>query len=79
MKGLLYGLISCHQVSYKPFVLTVMMAASSSFITPIGYQTNTMVWAPGGYKFSDFMKLGTPLSLLFLVVGSTLMPILFPF
>ncbi|CAM9172093.1 unnamed protein product, partial [Hapterophycus canaliculatus] len=67
------------EVSYKPFVLTVMMAASSSFITPIGYQTNTMVWAPGGYKFSDFIKLGTPLSLIYMVVGSFLMPCLFPF
>lgn len=67
------------QVSYKPFVITVMMAASSSFITPIGYQTNTMVWAPGGYKFSDFIKLGTPLSLLNLVVACFLMPYVFPF
>lgn len=67
------------QADYKPFVLTVMMAASSSFITPIGYQTNTMVWAPGGYKFSDFIKLGTPLSVLNLVVGSFLMPYVFPF
>lgn len=67
------------QVSYKPFVLTVMMAASSSFITPIGYQTNTMVWAPGGYKFSDFIRLGTPLSLMYMVFGSFFMPHLFPF
>ncbi|CAM9951151.1 unnamed protein product [Ectocarpus sp. 6 AP-2014] len=65
--------------SYKPFVLTVMMAASSSFMTPIGYQTNTMVWAPGGYEFSDFIRLGTPLSLIYMFVGSFLMPCLFPF
>lgn len=67
------------QVDYKPFVVTVMMAASSSFITPIGYQTNTMVWRPGGYKFSDFIKLGAPLSLLNLLIGSFLMPYVFPF
>lgn len=66
-------------MSYKPFVLTVMMAASSSFITPIGYQTNTMVWAPGGYAFSDFVRLGTPLSLIYMVCGSFFMPHLFPF
>lgn len=66
-------------MSHKPFVLTVMLAASSSFITPIGYQTNTMVWAPGGYKFGDFIRLGTPLSCIYLVVGSFLMPHLFPF
>ncbi|CBN75631.1 sodium/sulfate symporter [Ectocarpus siliculosus] len=65
--------------SYKPFVLTVMMAASSSFMTPIGYQTNTMVWGPGGYEFSDFIRLGTPLSLIYMIVGSFLMPCLFPF
>ncbi|CAB1114864.1 unnamed protein product [Ectocarpus sp. CCAP 1310/34] len=65
--------------SYKPFVLTVMMAASSSFMTPIGYQTNTMVWAPGGYDFSDFIRLGTPLSLIYMIIGSFLMPCLFPF
>lgn len=67
------------QVDYKPFVVTVMMAASSSFMTPIGYQTNTMVWVPGGYKFSDFFRLGAPLSLLNLVVGGSLMPFIFPF
>jgi len=67
------------QASHKPFVLTVMMAASSSFITPIGYQTNTMVWGPGGYQFTDFVRLGTPLSLIYMIVGSFLMPHLFPF
>ncbi|CAM9838480.1 unnamed protein product [Ectocarpus sp. 6 AP-2014] len=67
------------EVSYKPFILTVMLAASSSFITPIGYQTNTLVWGPGGYKFTDFMKIGTPLSLIYLVLGSLLVPQIFPF
>ncbi|CAM9142570.1 unnamed protein product [Hapterophycus canaliculatus] len=66
-------------VSYKPFILTVMLAASSSFITPIGYQTNTLVWGPGGYKFTDFMKIGTPLSLIYLVLGCLLVPRIFPF
>lgn len=67
------------QVSYKPFVLTVMLAASSSFITPIGYQTNTLVWGPGGYRFTDFIRIGTPLSLIYLVVGCLLVPRVFPF
>eukprot|EP00903_Cladosiphon_okamuranus_P007706 g7468.t1 len=66
-------------VSYKPFVLTVMLAASSSFITPIGYQTNTLVWGPGGYKFTDFIRIGTPLSLIYLVLGCLLVPRVFPF
>lgn len=55
-----------------------MFAASSSFITPIGYQTNTLVWGPGGYKFTDFVKIGTPLSLMYLVLGSILIPLVFP-
>lgn len=67
------------QVSYKPFILTVMLAASSSFITPIGYQTNTLVWGPGGYKFTDFIRIGTPLSLIYLVLGCLLVPRVFPF
>ncbi|CAN0133350.1 unnamed protein product, partial [Discosporangium mesarthrocarpum] len=66
------------QVNYKPFIVAVMTAASSSFITPIGYQTNTMVWGPGGYKFLDFMKIGTPLSVIYMGVGCFLIPILWP-
>ena len=52
----------------KPFVLLVAYAAAASFITPIGYQTNLMVYGPGGYTFRDFMKIGLPLTILFMIV-----------
>lgn len=67
------------QVDYKPFAMTVLVAASCSFLTPIGTPTNTMVWAPGGYKFQDYSKLGAPLSLVFLIAASAMIPWWFPF
>jgi len=66
-------------VSYVPFVIVVMMAASAGFATPIGYQTNLMVYGPGGYRFSDYMRIGIPLDLLVGVVAVLLAPLFFPF
>ncbi len=48
----------------EPFVLTLMMAASASFTTPLGYQTNLMIFGPGGFRFTDFMRAGLPLNVL---------------
>ena len=66
-------------VSYMPFVISIMIAASASFATPIGYQTNLMVCGPGGYKFSDFLRIGVPLNILYGVVTVLLAPLVYPF
>jgi di/tricarboxylate transporter len=66
-------------VDPRPFVVAVMFGASASFATPIGYQTNTLVYGPGGYRFADFLRIGVPLNLTLLVAMSFLIPFFFPF
>ena len=67
------------EVSYMPFVIAVMMAASAGFATPIGYQTNLMVYGPGGYRFSDYVKIGVPLDILSGIVTVALAALIWPF
>jgi di/tricarboxylate transporter len=66
-------------VSLLPFVITIMIAASASFATPIGYQTNLMVYGVGGYRFADFLRIGIPLTLFAGVLTLILVPLIWPF
>ncbi len=63
----------------RPFVIAVTLGASLSFLTPIGYQTNMMVYGIGNYRFGDFTRVGLPLNLVSIVMSLTLIPIVFPF
>ena len=66
-------------VSFMPFAITIMIAASGGFATPIGYQTNLMVYGPGGYRFSDYVRIGVPLDLVFMAVTVSITPLIYPF
>ncbi len=67
------------EVSPTPFVIAVIFAAATSFVTPVGYQTNAMVYGAGGYKFTDFIKVGLPLNIIFFVLGIVFIPLFWPF
>ncbi|WP_428515631.1 SLC13 family permease [Roseovarius sp.] len=72
------GLADAMGIDARALVVAVMVAASASFATPIGYQTNTLVYGPGGYKFTDFLKVGVPLNLSVGLLASALIPFIWP-
>jgi di/tricarboxylate transporter len=65
--------------SPMPFVVSVMVAASAGFATPFGYQTNLMVYGPGGYRYTDYLRLGLPLNLIIWALCAGLAPLIWPF
>ncbi|MDA3857014.1 MAG: SLC13 family permease [Roseovarius sp.] len=72
------GLADAMGFDARPLVVAVMVAASASFATPIGYQTNTLVYGPGGYRFTDFLRVGVPLNLSVGLLASALIPLIWP-
>jgi di/tricarboxylate transporter len=66
-------------VDPRPFLIGICFGASACFASPIGYQTNLLVYAPGGYRFSDYLKMGIPLNLLVVILATIMIPVFWHF
>jgi di/tricarboxylate transporter len=74
------GVASAHSMGVNPIpiLMAITFAASSAMSTPFGYHTNLMVYGPGGYRFADYLKVGVPLNILFWVISSFCIPLMWP-
>ncbi len=79
MTPIVISLAGALQVSEKPFLIGIMFACSLTFMTPVSYPVNTMVYAPGNYRFKDFLIFGTPLNFIIWIAASFIIPLFFPF
>ena len=79
MCPIVINLATAMQISHRPFLITVMFACSLTFMTPMSYPTNIMVYSPGNYRFSDYLKVGTPLNILVWIAATFIIPLFFPF
>ena len=73
------SLATSMEIDPRPFLMAITFAASTSFATPVGYKTNTMIFAPGGYRFLDYTKVGGPLNFVFWVIAVLMIPVIWPF
>jgi di/tricarboxylate transporter len=78
MTPIAIGLALSLGIDPRPVVIAVMLAASASFATPIGYQTNTLVYGPGGYRFTDFLRIGVPLNIVMAITAAVVIPLIWP-
>ena len=79
MTPIAFTLAAALDIDPRPLVVAIAYGASASFMTPVGYQTNLLVYGPGGYRFGDYFRVGAPLNLLFWLLATLLIPLFWAF